>query len=81
MAAKNDVRDLEVENSVFEDGEEVQVSRGEDVGDVAVSEDVARLETEEGGFGNARVRAAKPDCKSFILVHSIHIARCTWRYR
>ena len=33
----------------------------EHVGDVAVHEDVARLEAEHGGFGDARVGAAEPE--------------------
>ena len=33
----------------------------EDVGDVAVDEDVAGFEAEEGGFGDAGVGAADPE--------------------
>lgn len=33
----------------------------QDVGDVAVREDVARVEAEDGGFGDARVGAAEPE--------------------
>ncbi len=46
---------------VRDDGLRVQVRRGQDVGDVAVDEDVARLEAEDGGFGDAGVGAADPE--------------------
>lgn len=37
------------------------VGRRQDVGDVAVHEDVARVEAEEGGLGDAGVGAAEPE--------------------
>ena len=55
--------DLEVDDGVFDDGRRVDVGGGDDVGDVAVHEDVAGLEAEDGGFGAAGVGAAEPDCK------------------
>ena len=51
-----------MDDGVFNDGENVEVGGGDDVGNVAVDEDFAGLETEERGFGDTRVRAAKPDC-------------------
>jgi hypothetical protein len=53
--------DLEVDDGVLDDGEGGQVGGGEDVGDVAVDEDVAGFETEDGGFGDAGVGAADPE--------------------
>lgn len=38
-----------------------QVARVQDVGDVAVDEDVAGLEARDGGLGHARVGAAEPE--------------------
>ena len=60
MAAKDDVFYFQVYDGVFDDGEEVHVGRGYDVRYVAVHEDVAGLETEEGGFGDAGVGTAYP---------------------
>lgn len=53
-------------DGVFDDGEDVEVGGGNDVGDVAVNEDLARLETEEGRFGDSRVGAAEPDCNWIV---------------
>ena len=63
VAAENDVRDLHVLDCVFNDGGNGDIGRGDDIGDVAVDEDVAGLEAEEGGFGDAGVGAADPDCQ------------------
>jgi len=61
VAAQHDVLDFDLGDGVFEDGEEGEVGGREYVGYVAVGEDVAGLETEEGCFGDAGVRAAEPD--------------------
>lgn len=58
MAADDDVFHFEVEDGEFDDGEQGEVGRGEDVGDVAVGEDVPRFEAQEGGFRGAAVGAA-----------------------
>ena len=61
MPAENDVRYLEVHDGVLDDGEGVDVGGRDDVGDVAVHEDVTGLEAEDSGFGDAGVGAAEPD--------------------
>lgn len=53
MAAHDDVFDLEVLHGVLDDAERVEVGAGQDIGDVAVAEDVAGLQAEDGGFGAA----------------------------
>lgn len=54
-------------NGVFDDGGGIDVGRGDDVGDVAVDEDVAGLETENGGFGDTGIGAAEPDWGALTL--------------
>jgi len=61
MAAEDDVRDFDMLDCVFDDGGDGDVGGGNDVGDVAVDEHVAGLETEEGCFGDARIGAADPE--------------------
>lgn len=55
------MRDLEVRDGVGDDALAVEVRGREDVGDVAVHEDVAGLEAEDGGLGDAGVGAADPE--------------------
>jgi len=52
---------LQVRDRVRNHGLGAQVARGQDVGDVAVDEDVAGLQAQEGGFGDAGVGAADPE--------------------
>ncbi len=61
MSAHNHMFHFQKRDRVRDDGLRVQVRRGQDVGDVAVDEDVARLEAEDGGFGDAGVGAADPE--------------------
>ena len=61
MPAHHDVPDLEVRDGVRDDGLAVEVRGGQHVGDVAVDEDVAGPEAEDGGLGDAGVRAADPE--------------------
>ena len=61
VAADDNVLDFEVDDGVFDDGAGVQVARVQDVGDVAMHEDVAWFEAQDGGFGNAGVGAADPE--------------------
>lgn len=61
MAADDDMPHLEMLDRVRDDGLRVQVAGREDVGDVAVDEDVAGLHAEDGGFGDAGVGAADPE--------------------
>lgn len=61
MARHDDVLDFQVVDGVVDDGLGGHVVRGDDVGDVAVDEDVAGLGGEEGRFGAAAVGAAEPE--------------------
>lgn len=61
MSAHDDMFDLEVRDGVGDDALAVDVGGGENIGDVAVDEDVAGLEAEDGGFGDAGVGAADPE--------------------
>ena len=61
MSAHDDMFDLEVLDGVLDHTQRVQVARVQDVGDVAVDEDIARLEAEDGGFGDAGVGATDPE--------------------
>ncbi len=55
------MRDLDVRDGVGDHALAADVRGREHVGDVAVHEDVARLEAQEGGFGDAGVGAAEPE--------------------
>jgi len=55
-----------VGHGVLDHGRGVDVGGGDDVGDVAVYEDVAGLEAEDCGFRAARVGAAEPDCGGLV---------------
>ena len=61
MAGDDDMLHFEVVDGVVDDGLGTDIMRGDDVGDVAVDEDVTRLGGEEGGFGAAAVGAAEPE--------------------
>lgn len=61
MSADDDVLDFEGVDGVEDDGLDGEVVRGDDVGDVAVDEDVTGLGAAEGGFRATRVGAAKPE--------------------
>jgi hypothetical protein len=62
VSADDDVRDFEVHDGVLDHGLRVDVCGRDDVGDVAVDEDVSRVQAENCGFGDAGVGAADPDC-------------------
>lgn len=53
--------DLEVGDGVLDHGRGVDVGGGDDVGDVAVDEDITGLHAEDGGLGAARVGATDPE--------------------
>jgi len=52
--------DLQVDDSIFDDGVGGKVGGMDDVGNVAVDEDVARLEAENRGLWAPGVGAADP---------------------
>lgn len=55
--------DLQVLDGILDDRAGVDVGRADDVGNVAVDEDITWLQTEDRGLGDARVGAAEPeDC-------------------
>lgn len=53
--------DLQVCDCILNDGAGVDIGRADDVGDVAVDEDVTGLQSEDRGLGDARVGAAEPE--------------------
>lgn len=53
--------DLQVRDRILDDGAGVDVGRADDVGDVAVDEDVTGLQAEDRRLGDARVGAAEPE--------------------
>lgn len=61
MAADDDMFDLEVLHGELDDREGIDVGADEDVGDVAVAEDLAWFEAEDGRFGAAGVGASDPE--------------------
>ena len=60
VAADDDVLDLEVLDGELDDRQRVDVRGGQDVGDVAVAEDLARFEAQDRRLRAARVGAADP---------------------
>lgn len=52
--------DFQVHDGILDDGFGVDVGRRDNVRDVAMDEDIARLEAEEGRLGAAGVGAAEP---------------------
>lgn len=61
VSADDDVLDLEVLDGELDDREGIDVGRGQDVGDVAVAKDLARLQAQDGRLRAARVGAADPE--------------------
>lgn len=61
MAAHDHVLHLQMQDRVHDDGLGGEVRGREDIGDVAVHEDVAGLEAEDRGLGDAGVGAAEPE--------------------
>lgn len=61
MAADDDVLDAEIGDGVLDHAGGGEVTGVQDVGDVAVDEDLARVGAAEGGFGHAGVGAAEPE--------------------
>lgn len=53
--------DLQVLDRILDDGAGVDVGRTDDVGDVAVDEDVTGLQSEDRGLRDARVGASEPE--------------------
>lgn len=71
MSADDDVRDFEVDHGVLDYGLRVDVGWRDDVCDVAVYENVAGVEAEDRGFGDAGVGAADPDyVPALVRIHS-----------
>ena len=57
MTAQNNVLDLQVDDSVLDNGGGVDVSWGDQVANVTVDEDIAGFKTEKSSFGDPRVGA------------------------
>jgi hypothetical protein len=60
VAAQDDVLDLEVLDAELDGGQQGDVGRVDNVGDVAQDEDLTGLLAQDGGLGDARVAAADP---------------------
>lgn len=60
VAAQDDVLDLEVLDAELDGGQQGDVGRVDNVGDVAQDEDLTGLLTQDGGLGDTRVAAADP---------------------
>lgn len=61
MAANDDPLDLQVADRVLDHARRAEIVGRDDVGDVAVHEDVAGLAVADGGLGDAAVGAAYPE--------------------
>jgi hypothetical protein len=57
VTAQNNVLDLQVDDSVLDNGGGVDVSWGDQVANVTVDEDIARFKTEKSGFWDPRIGA------------------------
>jgi len=53
VAADDDVSDLEILDGVLDDRQRVDVGWDENIGNVAVAEDISRLKSEDGGLRTA----------------------------
>lgn len=60
VAAQDDVLDLEVLDAELDGGQQGDIGRVDNVGDVAQDEDLARLLVQDSGLGDTRVAAADP---------------------
>lgn len=68
MSTDDNVLDLQVLDRKLDDGERVDVGGNEDVGNVPVAEDFARLQTQDGGLRAARVGTTNPqDLRALAL--------------
>ena len=61
MAADDDMLDFQMHDGIADDAERVQVAPVQNIGDIAVHEDIAGLEAQERGFRDAGVGAADPE--------------------
>lgn len=61
MPTHHDVFHFQVPHGELHDAQQTEVRRVDDVGDVAVGEDVAGFEAEDGGLGLTGVGAAEPE--------------------
>lgn len=67
MPAENNVLDFQVHDCVFDHSHRVYIGCGDDIGNVAVDEYIARLEAQECSFGNPRIRTTQPDYIKSVL--------------
>jgi hypothetical protein len=61
VACYDNVFDFQVEDGKLDNREQADVGVVDDVGDVAMDEDVARFAAQDGRLGHSRVRAADPE--------------------
>lgn len=82
VSAHDDVLDFQVLHGVLDDGQRIEVRGDEDVGDVAVDEDVAGVEAEDGGFWAAGVGTADPeDLRGLALGEALEEGGLLLRHR
>lgn len=60
VSAEHNVLDAEVGDGVVDDGERAEIGSVDDVGDVAVGEDITRLHAEKGRLRHTGVGASQP---------------------
>lgn len=60
VATQHDVFHLQMLNRKLHDAQETQIGGIDDIGDVAVGEDIAGLEAKDGGLWDTRVGATNP---------------------
>ena len=61
MSADYDVLDFQILNSILDDRKRVDVRRYENIGDIAMAEDLTRLQAKNGSLGTTRVGTPYPE--------------------
>lgn len=73
MPAQNDVLDLKIDHCMLDNGKCVQISRRDDVGDIAMDKQISGLQTQNGGLRDSCIGATKPYYKGESLVLALSI--------
>ncbi len=68
VATDDDVFDLEDENGVFDNREAIEIGGADEIGDIAVDEDLAGREADDLVRGDAAVGASDPEVSRALLV-------------
>jgi hypothetical protein len=64
---------LDIADGELEKGAGVEVGGVDNVGDITVDKYIARLETQDGGFWDARVGTTNPDYRQMVSVCNIRV--------